>query len=104
MRPSANKAKLKDINGRLSTLQTDFGQKLTKGTKDAALVVNGKAGVAGLGAGEMAAAEKAAAPTLMKCEQSLGTIALVDGDHATLIRSRETAADQFRNEMLISAT
>jgi diaminopimelate decarboxylase len=29
---------------------------------------------------------------------------LVDGDHATLIRSRETAADQFRNEMLISAT
>lgn len=57
----ADKAKLKDINGRLSTLQTDFGQKLTKGTKDAALVVNGKAGVAGLGAGEMAAAEKAAA-------------------------------------------
>ncbi len=57
----ADKAKLKDINGRLSTLQTDFGQKLTKGTKDAALVVNGKAGVAGLGAGEIAAAEKAAA-------------------------------------------
>ena len=57
----ADKAKLKDINGRLSTLQTDFGQKLTRGTKDAALVVNGKAGVAGLGAGEVAAAEKAAA-------------------------------------------
>jgi peptidyl-dipeptidase Dcp len=57
----ADKTKLKDINGRLSTLQTDFGQKLTKGTKDAALVVNGKAGVAGLGAGEIAAAEKAAA-------------------------------------------
>lgn len=57
----ADKTKLKDINGQLSTLQTDFGQKLTKGTKDGALVVNGKAGVAGLGAGEIAAAEKAAA-------------------------------------------
>lgn len=58
---AADKAKLSDINGKLSTLQTEFGQKLTKGTKDAALVVNGKAGVAGLGAGEVAAAEKAAA-------------------------------------------
>ncbi|HOB13674.1 MAG TPA: M3 family metallopeptidase [Novosphingobium sp.] len=55
------KAQLKDINGQLSSLQTEFGQKLTKGTKDGALVVNGKAGVAGLGAGELAATEKGAA-------------------------------------------
>lgn len=57
----ADKAKLKDINGKLSVLQTDFGQKLTKGTKDGALVVNDRKALSGLGAGEIAAAEKAAA-------------------------------------------
>ena len=58
---SAAKARLIDINGQLSTLQTDFGQKLTKGTKDGALVVKGKAALAGLDAAAMAAAERAAA-------------------------------------------
>lgn len=57
----ADKAQLKDINGQLSTLQTDFGQKLTKGTKDGALVVDGKAALAGLSAADIAAAEKNAA-------------------------------------------
>lgn len=58
--PDAQKAQLTEINGKLSSLQTDFGQKLTKGTKDGALVVKGKAALAGLGAGEIAAAAKAA--------------------------------------------
>ena len=56
----AAKTRLIEINGQLSTLQTDFGQKLTKGTKDGALVVNSKAALAGLGAADIAAAAKAA--------------------------------------------
>lgn len=61
MLSDAQKAQLTEINGQLSSLQTEFGQRLTKGTKDGALVVNGKAGLAGLGAGDLAAAEKNAA-------------------------------------------
>lgn len=57
----AAKAKLVEINGQLTSLQTEFGQKLTKGTKDGALVVNNKAALAGLDAAGMAAAEKNAA-------------------------------------------
>ncbi|HEX4847650.1 MAG TPA: M3 family metallopeptidase [Novosphingobium sp.] len=57
----ADKAKLQDINGQLSSLQTDFGQKLTKGTKDGALVVTDRKALAGLSAADIAAAEKGAA-------------------------------------------
>jgi peptidyl-dipeptidase Dcp len=57
----ADKATLTTLNGRLSTLQTDFGQKLTAGTKDAALVVKSKAALAGLSEGEIATAAKLAA-------------------------------------------
>lgn len=58
---AADKAKLKDINGKLSTLETQFGQKLTAGTRDAALVVTGKGALSGLSEAEVAAAAKAAA-------------------------------------------
>lgn len=57
----ADKAALTEINGQLSSLQTEFGQKLTKGTKDGALVVNDRKALAGLSAADIAAAEKAAA-------------------------------------------
>ena len=57
----ADKAALTEINGQLSTLQTEFGQKLTKGTKDGALVVTDRKALAGLSAADIAAAEKAAA-------------------------------------------
>ncbi|MEQ1498680.1 MAG: M3 family metallopeptidase [Novosphingobium sp.] len=57
----AAKARLVEINGQISSLQTEFGQKLTKGTKDGALVVKSKAALAGLDAAAIAAAEKAAA-------------------------------------------
>jgi len=56
----AQKEQLKALNGRISTLQTDFGQKLTAGTKAGALVVESKAKLAGLSAGDVAAAAKAA--------------------------------------------
>ncbi|HCF25598.1 MULTISPECIES: M3 family metallopeptidase [unclassified Novosphingobium] len=57
----ADKARLTDINGQLSTLQTDFGQKLTKGTKDGALMVTDRKALAGLSDADIAAAEKTAA-------------------------------------------
>ena len=58
---AADKEVLKGYNARLSTLQTDFGQKLTAATKDAALVVDSKAQLAGLSEADVAAAAKAAA-------------------------------------------
>ncbi len=57
----ADKAALTEVNGQLSALQTEFGQKLTKGTKDGALVVTDRKALAGLSAADIAAAEKAAA-------------------------------------------
>ena len=58
---AADKEQLKAINGKLSSLQTEFGQKLTAGTKDAALVVDSKAKLSGLDDAAMAASAKAAA-------------------------------------------
>ncbi len=58
---AADKEQLKALNGKLSSLQTEFGQKLTAGTKDAALVVDSKAKLAGLDEAALAAATKAAA-------------------------------------------
>jgi peptidyl-dipeptidase Dcp len=56
----AQKAEVKDINSRLSTLTTDFSQKLTEATKENALIVEDKAFLAGLSDAEIAAAAKAA--------------------------------------------
>ncbi len=56
-----DKEQLKAINGKLSSLQTEFGQKLTAGTKTAALVVDRKAKLDGLDQAGLAAATKAAA-------------------------------------------
>ncbi len=53
-----DKARLKEINGRLSTLSTDFGQKLTAGTKVGAYVTTDKAALAGLSEADLAAAAK----------------------------------------------
>ncbi len=61
MLSAADKAQLTELNGKLSTLQTEFGQKLTAATKDGALVVDSKAKLSGLDEAAMAAAAKAAA-------------------------------------------
>ena len=54
------KEQLKTINGRISTLQTDYGQKLTAATKDGALVISDKRKLAGLSTADIAGAAKAA--------------------------------------------
>ncbi|OOG40264.1 peptidyl-dipeptidase Dcp [Rhodanobacter sp. C05] len=55
-----DKAKLKDLNKEESTLSTEFTNKLLAATKDAAVVVDDKARLAGLSDAEIAAAEQAA--------------------------------------------
>jgi peptidyl-dipeptidase Dcp len=55
-----DKEQLKAINGQLATLETQFNQKLTAATRDAALVVADKRKLAGLSAGDIAAAAKLA--------------------------------------------
>ena len=57
----ADKASLTAINSELSTLATDFSQRLTKGTKDGALVITDAKKLAGLSAADLAAAAKNAA-------------------------------------------
>ena len=54
----ADKVTLTGINAELSTLSTDFSQRLTKGTKDGALVVTDKRKLAGLSDADVAAAAK----------------------------------------------
>jgi peptidyl-dipeptidase Dcp len=56
----ADKAKLREINERLATLQTEFHQKLLAATKDGALVVDSKDDLAGLSDAEVSAAVRAA--------------------------------------------
>ncbi len=60
MLDAAGQTRLKAINQRLSSLSTDFSQKLTAGTREGALVITDKAKLAGLSAGELASAAKAA--------------------------------------------
>ncbi len=57
---AADKEVLKGLNSELSSLQTEFGQKLTAATKDGALVLDNKAQLAGLSAADIATAAKAA--------------------------------------------
>ncbi|WP_010186262.1 M3 family metallopeptidase [Sphingomonas sp. PAMC 26605] len=56
----ADKAKLRDLNAQLSTLQTAFVQKLLIGTKAGALVVDDPKQLDGIGEGAIAAAAQAA--------------------------------------------
>jgi peptidyl-dipeptidase Dcp len=57
---AADKATLITLNSRITTLQTDFGQKLTAATRDAALVVDDVSKLAGLSPADIAAGAKAA--------------------------------------------
>jgi peptidyl-dipeptidase Dcp len=61
MLSDADKAKVKAINAELSTLSTEFSQKLTQATADNALVVDDAAALAGLSPSEVQQAAKRAA-------------------------------------------
>ncbi len=57
---AADQARLRELNGRMSTLSTAFGQKLLAATKAGALTVDDRARLAGLSDGEIASAAQAA--------------------------------------------
>ncbi|WP_336986180.1 M3 family metallopeptidase [Altererythrobacter aquiaggeris] len=57
----SEKQQLRAINSELSSLETDFSQKLTEASKDAAIAIGSKAELAGLTDAEIAAAATAAA-------------------------------------------
>jgi len=57
---NADKARLRELNGQLSSLETKFQQTLLAGAKAGALVVDDKSKLAGLSDGEIAAAATAA--------------------------------------------
>jgi peptidyl-dipeptidase Dcp len=58
--PPAKQAELKTINKRMSTLQTEFGQKLLAAAKAGALHLEDPAGLAGLSPQQLASAQEAA--------------------------------------------
>jgi len=58
--PDADKAELKQINEQLSSLQTQFRQRVLKATKDGAVVVENEKQLAGMSPGEIGAAAQAA--------------------------------------------
>ncbi len=58
---TADQARLRDLNGQLSSAQTAFGQKLVAAAKAGALVVDDRAALAGLDEAGIAAATQAAA-------------------------------------------
>ena len=58
--PAAKQAQLKQLNSRLSTLQTSFGQKLLAAAKAGALHVTDASALAGLSQEQLAAAQEAA--------------------------------------------
>jgi peptidyl-dipeptidase Dcp len=59
--PEADKARLREINGRLSSLTTQFKQNVLKATREGAVVVDSEAELDGLSAEQIGAAATAAA-------------------------------------------
>lgn len=84
------KQRLKAINAELSTLGTDFSQRLTEATKNAALVVDSRAELAGLSDAEIEAAAKEAAERGMKGKFVLALINTTQQPFLARLENRET--------------
>jgi peptidyl-dipeptidase Dcp len=109
--PPAKQAQLKQMNERLSTLQTDFSQKLLAAAKAGALNVTDKAALDGLSEQQLAAAEQAAKDRkvdgyVLPLQNTTQQPALADlKDHATrqalftasLTRAEKGDANDTRN-------
>ncbi|MCB2089324.1 MAG: M3 family metallopeptidase [Sphingomonadaceae bacterium] len=85
----AQKEEVKAINSRLTTVTTDFSQKVRAATVDNALVVDSKEELAGLSDGEIEAAAKLAADRGMKGKYA---IALQNTTQQPLLASLENRA------------
>src|SRR5690349_18544170 len=95
---AAQKEQVKDINTRLSAATTQFGQRLTQATKDAALVITSDAKLAGLSDADIEAAKKAAKDRGMA---SGGVIAL---QNTTQQPALATLKDRATREALFDAS
>ncbi|MEP2736105.1 MAG: M3 family metallopeptidase [Erythrobacter sp.] len=85
----AEREQVKEINGKLSTLTTDFGQKLRNATVDNALIVDSAAELAGLSKGEI---ESAATLAKEKGKDGKFAIALQNTTQQPLLPSLENRA------------
>ena len=94
----AQQEQVKAINARLSSTTTDFGQRLTQATKDAALVIASDAKLAGLSDADIEAAKKAAKDRGMA---SGGVIAL---QNTTQQPALATLKDRATREALFDAS
>lgn len=95
----ADKARLKAINARLASLQTDFSQKLTAATRDGALVVTDRAALAGLSAAALTDAAKTAADRKLP----VGSLALAL-QNTTQQPALDDLADRATREALFNAS
>ena len=87
---AADKERLKAINEQLSSLGAEFSQKLTEATKQAALVVEDKAQLAGLSVAEIAAAAKEAEERGMAGKYVLALINTTQQPQLARLQDRET--------------
>ena len=95
---AAQKEQVKDINTRLSAATTQFGQRLTQATKDAALVITSDAKLAGLSDADIEAAKKAAKD---RGQASGGVIALQNTTQQPVLA---TLKDRATREALFNAS
>jgi peptidyl-dipeptidase Dcp len=86
----ADKEKLKSINEQLSTLGTEFSQKLTEASKQAALVVDTKAELAGLSLAEIEVAAKEAQERGLKGKYVIALINTTQQPALAKLTDRET--------------
>ncbi|OCC22847.1 dipeptidyl carboxypeptidase II [Croceicoccus estronivorus] len=86
----ADKATLKSLNEQLSTLGTEFSQKLTQATKDAALVVDAREELDGLSDAEIEAAAKEATERGLEGKYVLNLINTTQQPQLASLTNRET--------------
>ncbi len=90
-----DKETLRAINGELSSLETDFSQKLTEATSQAAIAIGTKAELAGLSDAEIASAAKAAADRGMEGKYLLTIQNTTQQPYLSKLENRDTRKKLF---------
>jgi peptidyl-dipeptidase Dcp len=93
----ADQAKLKDLNGRISTLETTFQQKLLHATKAGALVVDDRKALAGLNDADIAAAAHAGESRGLKGKYAIPLQNTTQQPDLALLTDRDTRQKLFEN-------
>ncbi len=93
----AQKARVQQINAKLSELTTEFSQRLTKAQADGALVIDDKAKLAGMSDNEIAAAAKEAADRKMAGKWVLALQNTTQQPQLVSLTDRATREQLFEN-------